>query len=166
MLALSLALSICACSKSDKTPSLEEIVENSPTSYIDFLPDAQWLDGIGFGELSPGEEIKSSSEIIIDADNSTIQFVITYSRSGLVLEYGLQTEDGTEYSRKVVGGSDIGTIKDIPKGTYFLFVRNSGDYSELPAYQDKSITFSATGAINYYLVGESAELPVSTYQSN
>lgn len=128
--------------------------KNAEIERISVTGLEEWLDGIAFVELAPGEEIKSPAEIIVDADNSTIQFVITYARSGLTLEYGVQAEDGTEYSREIVGGNDAYAMKDIPAGTYFLFVRNGGDYSDLPAYKDKSISFNATGAINYYLADE------------
>lgn len=138
-LALIFAFGMVGCSKGDRIAN------------VDLPPDTQWLDGIGFVELAPSEEINSPAEIIVDADNSTIQFNMTYSRPGLTLEYGLQAEDGTEYSREIVGGSDEGTIENIPNGTYYLFVRNSGDYSDLPAYQDKSESFNATGAINFHL---------------
>ena len=135
---------------SQSTPNENDAVDGRRLA-LDAPPDTQWIEGIGFIELAPGEEIKSPSKIIVDTNHSTIQFDITYSRSGLMLEYGLQSKDGTEYSREVVGGTDVGAIEDIPSGIYFLFVRNSGDYSELPGYQDKSISFNATGAINYHL---------------
>ena len=61
----------------------------------------------------------------------------------------MQAVDGTEYSREIIGGSEIGLIENIPAGTYHLFVRNSGDYSDLLAYQNKSMSYNATGAMNY-----------------
>ena len=128
--------------------------KNAEVEHITVTGLEEWLDGIAFVELAPGEEIKSSSKIIVNADDSTIQFVITYARSGLTLKYGIQAEDGTEYSREIVGGNDAYAIEGVPAGTYFLFVRNSGDYSDLPAYKDKSISFNATGAINYHLGDE------------
>ena len=147
VLTLVCAFSMVGCNKEEKIsfPFETDDIENT-----DNKPEAtKWLDGIAFVDLAPGEEMKSPSKITVDVDNSTIQFVITYSRLGLTLKYGLQAEDGTEYSRETVGGNDTNAIKNIPAGTYFLFVRNNGDYSDLPAYQDQTMSFNATGAINY-----------------
>lgn len=124
-----------------KTPAAETITGD--------FNSTKWLDGVTFIDLAPGEEVKSSTEVIVKNDNAIFQYSITYGRAALTLEYGLQAVDGTEYSREIIGGSEIGTIENIPAGTYYLFVRNSGDYSDLPAYQDKSISYNATGAMNY-----------------
>lgn len=124
-----------------KTAAAETIIGESKTT--------EWLDGVTFIDLVPGEEVKSSTEVIVKNDNTIFQYSITYGRAALTLEYGLQAVDGTEYSREIIGGSEIGLIENIPAGTYHLFVRNSGDYSDLPAYQNKSMSYNATGAMNY-----------------
>lgn len=110
-----------------------------------------WSDGIGFSELAPNAEVKGSSEIVIIEENSKFAYVITYGDASLTLEFGLVSIDGTEYTKRITGGSDYGFWENIPRGTYYLFVRNSGDYTNLPAYQDGSVSFTATGAINYHI---------------
>lgn len=124
-----------------KTPAAETITGD--------FNSTKWLDGVTFIDLAPGEEVKSSTEVIVKNDNAIFQYSITYGRAALTLEYGLQAVDGTEYSREIIGGSEIGLIENIPAGTYHLFVRNSGDYSDLLAYQNKSMSYNATGAMNY-----------------
>ena len=62
-------------------------------------------------------------------------------------------------------------LPDIPAGRYDIFVRNSGDYSQLPAYQDGSISYAATGAVNIWigryssaLSGESGNAATDDFQ--
>lgn len=109
----------------------------------------EWLDGIGFSELAPNTEIKSSSEITITEENAKLAYIITYGEADLTLEFGLVATNGKEYVKQIVGGSDYGFIENIPAGTYYLIVRNSGDYTSFTSYQDGSMSYSATGAINY-----------------
>ena len=91
------------------------------------------------------------SEKIIISPDEVFRYSITYSRPSLVLEFGLKSSDGAEYSKTITGGDDHGVIENVPAGTYELFVRNSGDYSELPAYKDGTLSYSATGCINFLL---------------
>ena len=88
---------------------------------------------------------------MIIEENSKLAYVITYGDASLTLEFGLVAIDGTEYAKRITGGSDYGFLENIPTGIYYLFVRNSGDYTDLPAYQDGSVSFTATGAINYHI---------------
>ena len=117
-----------------------------PSNKIDNI---EWVDGIAFVELAPDDEAKSSGEITITGDNSKFAYSITYGRAGLTLEVGLIAADGTEYVKEIVGGSEMGYIENIPAGTYHLIVRNSGDYTNLPSFQNGSASYNATGAINY-----------------
>ena len=116
------------------------------------LPIDQWMDGIAFENLKPNEEILSDFEIVLTAEESTIEFNITWARSGLTLEYGIRSVDGIESMVRSNGGSSVKTYNCIPAGTYRLFVRNT-DYTGVPAYENPSqfpdVDFSATGALNY-----------------
>lgn len=128
---LSLAFSLAACSQ------LSDNIE--------------WIDGVSFANLAPGSETVCSEKIEIVSDDTDFIYHLTYGRQNLILTFGLRDADGTEYSLEVVGGSDNGVIENIPAGNYDLFVRNSGDYSEFPAYKDNSVSYDAAGAINYSL---------------
>ena len=112
-----------------------------------------WEDGLGFGELAPGEEAVSDFEIRIDEDETPLILTITWARQSLVLEYGIRAEDGTEYSQEKRGGASILQISDIPAGVYHLFVRNCDVYHGIPSYEDpdkfKDVSFDATGALIY-----------------
>ena len=122
---------------------------NYPPNSSDFS-DTIWEDGISFIDLAPGKNMTRSEKIIISPDE-VFRYSITYSRPSLVLEFGLKSSDGAEYSKTITGGDDHGVIENVPAGTYELFVRNSGDYSELPAYKDGTLSYSATGCINFLL---------------
>ena len=115
----------------------------------DKFQNVEWTDGIGFSELAPNQEVTSSSEITVSNENAKLAYIITYGPADLTLEFGLGAADGTEYVKEIVGGTDYGYFENIPSGTYFLVVRNSGDYTAYPSYQDGSENYSATGAINF-----------------
>lgn len=112
----------------------------------------EWLDGIGFSNLSPGIEATSDEEISINSNKDIFIYAITWGDQDLTLEFGLRSADGTEYSVEYTGGSAQGTIDNLPVGTYLVFVRNSGDYSGLPSFENPeayNVSFDATGCINY-----------------
>ena len=109
----------------------------------------EWLDGIVFSELAPNAEVMSSSEITITEENAKLAYFITYGEADLTLEFGVVATDGKEYVKEIVGGNDYGFIENIPVGAYYLIVRNSGDYTAFASYQDGSVSYNATGAINY-----------------
>ena len=126
----------------------DHVIELSDT------PDnMHWEDGLGFGELAPGEEAVSDFEIRIDEDATPLILTITWARQSLVLEYGIRAEDGTEYSQEKRGGASTLQISDIPTGVYHLFVRNCDVYHGIPSYEDrdkfKDVSFDATGALIY-----------------
>ena len=112
----------------------------------------KWIDGLGIDELAPGEEIVS--DFVIDVEDGTdLLIMITWGRQPLVLKYGIRAEDGTEFFQEKSGGSSMLRMKDIPAGTYRLFVRNSEAYAGIPAYENPEkfpdVSFNATGAILY-----------------
>ena len=113
-----------------------------------------WHDGVSFDALEPNEEMVSPFEITLNKKSNSVWFNITWARTGLTLEYGLRSSDGTEYCNAHAGGSGNGQFQNIPAGSYRLFVRNT-DYSGVPAYENPDlfpyISFNATGAMNYKL---------------
>ena len=130
-------------------PSSQE--QSDPSVINDTGLDTVWTGGVSFAELAPGEEITCSEKIVI-SPNEKFRYAVTYNRASLILEIGLKSPDGTEYSQTITGGSDYKTFENVPAGTYELFVRNSGDYSEFPAYKDGSVSYSATGSINFTII--------------
>lgn len=89
--------------------------------------------------------------MVVPASGADFTYMITYTRTGLTLEFGLRAEDGTEYSQRVVGGDLYGTIPNIPAGSYTPFVRNTGDYTQYPIYGDNSQDYNATGTLVFLL---------------
>ena len=113
----------------------------------------KWIDGLGMNELEPGEEIASDFVIDVEEDGTDLLIMITWGAQDLVLKYGIRAEDGTEFFQEKPGGSSMLRMKDIPAGTYRLFVRNSEAYAGIPAYENPEdfpdVSFNATGAILY-----------------
>lgn len=93
-----------------------------------------WQDSLSFQALEPGDETSHPAIFFAD-DGTSFTYHITYAWTGLTLELGMRSLDGTkEYSQRVVGGDLEGTIPDIPAGSYQVFVRNiSGDDTTPPA---------------------------------
>lgn len=144
------------------TPASQEQPNLSAASSFDATQDSNislntvWTEGIPFVDLAPGKEAVRSEKVII-SPNEEFQYSITYNRPSLVLSFGLRSSDGTEYCQTITGGDDRGVIENVPTGTYELFVRNIGDYSEFPAYKDGSLSYSATGCINFLLETKAAK---------
>ena len=113
----------------------------------------KWIDGLGMDELEPGEEIVSDFVIDVEEDGTDLLIMITWGSQDLVLKYGIRAEDGPEFFQEKKGGSSMLRLKDIPAGTYRLFVRNSEAYAGIPAYENPEdfpdVSFNATGAILY-----------------
>lgn len=139
--------------------SSQEQSDPSIVNDTDISLGTAWTGGVSFAELAPGEEIARSEKIVI-SPNENFRYAVTYNRASLILEIGLRSPDGTEYSRTITGGSDDATIENVPAGTYELFVRNSGDYSAFPAYKDGTVSYSATGCINFLLEVSGIEINI------
>ena len=128
-------------------PGEDTTVQNAGAQTSD---SETWTDGLSFSGLAPGAETVRSEAVQIPEGGADFIYTITYSRPSLTLEAGLRRIDGTEYHQRVEDGDAHGTLEDIPAGIYTLFVRNVGDYTHFPSYQDGSGDYAATGAINFY----------------
>lgn len=117
----------------------------------DSAPALDWTHEQSFDHLVPGDEILGTTPVVVPASGADFTYMITYTRTGLTLEFGLRAEDGTEYSQRVVGGDLYGTIPNIPAGSYTPFVRNTGDYTQYPIYGDNSQDYNATGTLVFLL---------------
>lgn len=117
----------------------------------DSAPALDWTHEQSFDQLVPGDEILGTTPVVVSASGADFIYMITYTRTGLTLEFGLRAEDGTEYSQRVVGGDLYGTIPNIPAGSYTPFVRNTGDYTQYPIYGDNSQDYNATGTLVFLL---------------
>lgn len=127
----------------------EDWCDNHPQSAS--APVLDWTNEQSFDQLAPGDEILGATPVVIPASGADFTYMITYTRTGLTLEFGLRAEDGTEYSQRVVGGDLKGTIPNIPAGSYTPFVRNTGDYTQYPIYQSNSQDYQATGTLVFLL---------------
>lgn len=143
---------LLSCGRADNTRSdTQPILWTLPAGtahkiysiYEDWLGDLNqsasaiaydWQDSLSFQALEPGDET-SHPAIFFAGDGTSFTYHITYAWTGLTLELGMRSLDGTrEYSQRVVGGDLEGTIPDIPAGSYQVFVRNiSGDDTTPPA---------------------------------
>ena len=128
-------------------PGEDTTVQNAGAQTSD---SETWTDGLSFSGLAPGGEAVRSEAVQIPEGGADFIYTITYARPSLTLEAGLRGIDGTEYHQRVEDGDAHGTPEDIPAGIYTLFVRNVGDYTHFPSYQDGSGDYAATGAINFY----------------
>lgn len=113
--------------------------------------DMEWQDGISFSNLAPGGEIVSPFEIVMEENDSSLWLSITWARSGLTLEYGIRSEDGTAFYQEKQGGSSLLLIEEIPAGTYRLYVKNPETFNALSA-DESAESVNATGALVYSLV--------------
>ena len=107
-----------------------------------------------FESLKPGQTIYFPENIVIGGEESIITSQITYSRTGLTLEYGLIRKDGRVHTSTVEGGSLISTYKDLSGGEYTLFIRNVDMGYE---YENE-----ATGAVSIELSSEQDYFQKST----
>lgn len=118
------------------------------------FPSPPWEDGVAFSLLGPGEEAVSAGTVEVPAQGGDVQLALTYARADLTLTVGLRGEDGMEVIWSVTGGTFHETASSLSAGSYRLFVRNSGDYTQFPSYQDGSVSYAATGCLNFRLIGE------------
>ncbi len=87
-------------------------------------------DTFGF-DLSPKESAAYPEQLNFTADSTEFNYSMTWERPGIYVDVGLVAQDGTEYLDTIRGGSAVGTIEDIPAGTYQVIVRNSESNSEI-----------------------------------
>ena len=128
-------------------------VSGENVTELNTEPDVVWSDGLVFEELAPGEEMVSEFEIVLEED-SAVLLSIGWARTGLVMEYGICAEDGTNYFQEKAGGHSRLLIEDIPAGKYRLYAKNSDAYNGLPAYEnpeESGVSFNATGVMLYSL---------------
>ena len=109
-----------------------------------------WVDGIRLSGLAPEEERTASGEITIATGESEYPYSLTCSRPEVTVELGLRGKDGTEYTQTVTGGSASGSFRDLPAGTYQLFVSNGGTLSELPNDPENPEDYLLDGVVNLY----------------
>ena len=129
--------------------------EKGPANHEDkiVLKDASaevgYLNGMAMQGLEIGEETVYPHPIVFFENGGWLDYQFTYGRSGLTVEYGLQSTDGMILSEKIEGGQGIGRIKDIPAGAYELFFRNCED--NIVAVEAGN---TVTGAFNFTCGGE------------
>lgn len=122
----------------------------STDDFLDFP-----YDTFGFN-LSPKESMTYPEELNFTADRSEFNYSMTWGRPGIYVEVGLVAQDGTEYLDTVRGGSAVGTIDDIPAGTYQVIVRNSESnlYINREYLGDNESNWNISGAVAFGYVEE------------
>jgi beta-lactamase regulating signal transducer with metallopeptidase domain len=118
--------------------------EISTDDFIDFP-----YDTFGFADLPPKESQAYAEELTFTTDHTEFDYQITYGRSGLYVDVGLIAEDGMEYLDSVRGGSAVGTIEDIPAGTYQVIVRNNEKNLEYSDTTTETLNISGAVAFGY-----------------
>ena len=81
---------------------------------------------MSFAGLEHGNTKFLKDTVEVMTDNVVFEYQLTYASPTITLEVGLLSDDGTEYSAAVADGNGEGKIKNIPAGTYRLFIRNTG----------------------------------------
>lgn len=102
-----------------------------------------WSDTAAFTELGPGEEAAFPGFVSVTDATDEVQYVLSYGSTGLDVEFGLRSDDGTEYAVSACGGGGTGVIDDVPAGDYELFVRHADNYPQ-----------NMTGAVAIILSGK------------
>lgn len=110
--------------------------------------DPEPYDTFSFSELQPEQMQAYKDELILPSDNAEIDYIVTWTPSGMKTEIGLVAEDGTEYFSEAEGGSAKGSITDIPTGTYQIVIRNSKDNLNLKSTTDK---LAISGAVSFWI---------------
>ncbi|MBQ6802491.1 MAG: hypothetical protein IJP05_05400, partial [Oscillospiraceae bacterium] len=78
---------------------------------------------MSFAGLEHGNTKFLEDTVEVMTDNVVFEYQLTYASPTITLEVGLLSDDGTEYSAAVADGNGEGKIKNIPAGTYRLFIR-------------------------------------------
>ena len=81
---------------------------------------------MSFAGLEHGDTKFLEDTVEVMTDNVVFEYQLTYASPTITLEVGILSDDGTEYSTAVADGNGEGKIKNIPVGTYRLFIRNTG----------------------------------------
>ena len=135
---------------------LESLARQQSYRERENLSPASGSVGLSFLDLAPGEECVKEQMFVVQEVLSDISYSLTYESPTLTLDFGLRTADGTEVAcHTAYDGVANGTFKDIPAGSYQIFVRNMGDlnyYPQFPAYQPESGRDDAAGAVNFQII--------------
>ena len=94
-----------------------------------------------FTDLPAGQEQVGTELIRIRQDGGELYYHAAYSSATCILEFGLLGEDGTRISQEFRHGYSFGTLRDIPAGTWLLYIKNIGHISGL-------MPDNATGLVN------------------
>lgn len=112
-----------------------------------------WRDGLVANALAPGEELVSDFEITVN-EGDVVCYFMNWTRMSLEMQVGLRASDGVEYaSEPVAGGHDDGVFRDLPAGTYRIFLRHAGDYTGVPSWEHPEdfpdVSYDAMCVMNY-----------------
>ncbi len=126
VLTLLMLLALTACAR-EEAPVLPENWE--PLENFEFALD--------------NEEEASPSEKIVLEEPADFEYTVTWTPSGLSAEIGLEAEDGTRYTQELARGLVQGVIKDVPAGTYRVYVRNTSSFEKFPKADLRRLSGSA-----------------------
>ena len=112
-------------------------------------------------DIAYGDTVFDDELLEITTAGSTLSYQLTYTEPVIILEIGLQAEDGTEITATVKGGEGSGSFDDLPVGCYRLFVRNAGWIDGIPGksvedgalFCDLSINDSDLHTVSYVREG-------------
>lgn len=148
--------SVAAVLDTSAPGALELLARQQKYRSREDLTQATGGEGLSFLDLAPGEEKVREETFLVQAVLSDISYSLTYESPILTLDFGLRTADGTEVACCIAyDGVANGTFKDIPAGSYQIFVRNMGDlndYTQFPTYQPEPGRDNATGAVNFRII--------------
>ncbi|MEL7564283.1 MAG: M56 family metallopeptidase [Dehalobacterium sp.] len=113
---------------------------------------ARYYDVLEFSDLPPQESKAYTENLNFTADSSEFYYHVAWVRAGLYIDVGLVAQDGTEYLDTVRGGSEIGTIDNIPAGSYQVIVRNSE--KNLEYLEPATETLNIEGSVYFGYVEE------------
>lgn len=91
---------------------------------LSFQAEEVLLDGIVYQDLPAGEERTGDRYLRLLADGTDVRIQTTWTPAGMEVRFGLRSADGTDYAETARGGSGETVLRNLPKGTYQMFVQN------------------------------------------
>ena len=109
--------------------SYEEIQKHHPGAWL--LMQMRSPSVVFYG-LEAGEQEVADRAIHFSQDGGSLHYQITYSSATGILEVGLVRENGQKIATTVSHGAASGYLRDIPAGTWQLYVQYLAEVSGYP----------------------------------
>ncbi len=96
------------------------------------VPESNWNIAVDFSKLQLNHTTYSEETFLVLEDGAELPYHLTYTSACVILEVGVMAEDGSKICETIQHGYGVGTLQNIPAGSYRVFVRNIGYVNDLP----------------------------------